>query len=86
MPKQLYKRYVEVVVRVDKEGNSIPLFLLWEGSHGVVKFKVDKIITIRESFSVVGGGGLQYQCQIEGKRRNLYLEKGTRWFIESEKP
>lgn len=84
--KQKYKRYVDIVAKIDKKGDCVPIFLLWESAHGFAKYKIDKILGIREAFSIVGGCGLEYRCVIDGKIRNLYLEKDNRWFLESEKP
>lgn len=83
---ECYKRYIEIVALHDKYGSLTPLFLYWEDSDGRKKFKIDKIISKKESFSVVGGCGICYCCLIQGNQRKIYLEKGNRWFIESLKP
>ena len=36
--------------------------------------------------SHVGATGVLYLCQINGKLRNLYYEKKSRWFVESSQP
>lgn len=79
---QLYKRYVEVVQRVAKDGTKTPLFVIWDNK----KYRVNKIISVTEAFSVTGGAGWKYECLIENEPRNLFFEKDARWFIESHRP
>lgn len=78
----LYKRYVNVITLIDKQGRMTPLSIEWDNG---VKFAVDRVLEVRKAASVVGGGGILYRCRIRGSERNLYYER-TRWFIESEKP
>ncbi len=78
----LYKRYVEVVTLIGKQGEVRPLFLIWDNG---IKYPVDKIIEVRNAASQVGGCGLLFRCMIGGQIRNLFFER-NRWFIESLKP
>ncbi|MBP3891170.1 MAG: hypothetical protein J6D29_03270 [Solobacterium sp.] len=78
----LYKRYVDVVLIQKKSGGIVPLYVCWENGK---KYKIDRIISAERRASPVGGCGMRYACMIQGKRRNLYLEK-DRWFIESLQP
>lgn len=78
----LYKRYVSVITRIERDGAMVPLTILWEND---LAFPIDKIRKISQKASVVGGCGVCYECDIQGQRRNLYLERG-RWFLESQKP
>lgn len=78
----LYKRYVDMVVHVDKEGHILPKILIWDNG---VQYPIDKIMEIRKAASVVGGCGILYRCRINGQVRNLFYER-NRWFIESTKP
>lgn len=82
---RLYKRYVDMIVLTSKEGQLKPLYLIWEGSNGKENFKIDKILDVRKSSSKVGGCGILYECEIDGKVRKLFYEK-DRWFIESYRP
>lgn len=77
----LYKRYVEVITLINKEGQLTPLYLIWEGR----TYKIDKVTNIRKSVSAVGGCGICYTCLIEGRIRKLFWEQ-YRWFLESYKP
>lgn len=79
---ELFKRYVDVVLVQRKSGESQPLYLYWEDGK---KYKIDKVISVERRASEVGGCGVRYACMIEGRRRNLFLEK-NRWFIESHHP
>lgn len=78
----MYKRYVDVIVLNDKRGDIRPLYLQWENKH----YKIESSEMIGMRNSKVGGCGTLYLCQINGKSRNLYLEKKNRWFVESVLP
>ena len=79
---KLYKRYVSVYQRVDKDGKITPVTILWEDG---VEYGIDRILEVRTAVSKVGGCGILYRCRIGGNIRNLYYER-TRWFMESTKP
>ena len=76
-----YKRYVDVVVLVDKHAEMTPLFLIFDTK----KYAIDRVLQIKKTSSVVGGSGVLYRCRIQNQERNLFLER-NRWFIESLKP
>ncbi len=76
-----YKRYVDVVVLVDKHAEMTPLFLVFDNK----KYAIDRVLKIKKASSVVGGSGVLYRCRIRNQERNLFLER-NRWFIESLKP
>lgn len=78
----LYKRYVDVVTVQKKNGETTPLYVIWEDGR---KYAIDKVVNVERRASQVGGCGLRYVCMICGHRRNLFLEK-NRWFIESTRP
>lgn len=75
---KLYKKYVDVVVHINPEGNVMPLFIIFNS----IKYPIDRVLKVRKAASVVGGAGILYECQIQNQTRNLFLER-TRWFIES---
>lgn len=79
---KLYKRYIAVCQKVDKDGVITPLSIMWDNGR---EYPIDRIIEIRNAVSEVGGCGILYRCRIAGNIRNLYYER-TRWFIESTKP
>lgn len=78
----MYKKYVDVITLIDKEGNVTPRTLCWDNG---VTYDIDRIVDIRKSASQVGGCGIRFQCRIEGVMRNLFYER-NRWFIESKRP
>lgn len=78
----MYKKYVNIVALVDKEGKLTPLILVWDNG---VKYKIDKILEIKKGASVTGGCGILYRCRIMNQERKLFYER-NRWFMESEKP
>lgn len=79
---KLYKRYVIIIQKVDKQGEIIPLYIIWEDD---IAYKIDRILKKYNAVSEVGGCGVLYRCRIGGTIRNLFYEK-NRWFIESTKP
>lgn len=79
---QLYKRYIEVIIKQKKDGEMIPLYVVWDDGK---KYKIEKIFRKERRASIVGGCGLRYSCMIEGKQRNIFYEK-DKWFIESHRP
>lgn len=79
---QLFKRYIEVILKQKKDGEMIPLYVVWDNGK---KYKIEKIFNKQRKASVVGGCGLMYSCMIEGRQRNIYYEK-DKWFIESHQP
>ncbi len=78
----LYKRYVDVITLMKKDGSMLPVMLVWDNG---AKYSIDRIVEVRKAASQVGGCGILYKCKIEGKERNLFFER-NRWFIESLKP
>lgn len=79
---ELYKRYVDVILKQTKNGMIEPLYVCWDNGK---KYQIDKILSSSRRASSVGGCGIRYACMICGQRRNLFLEK-DRWFIESTQP
>ncbi|QIK70901.1 hypothetical protein G7062_05420 [Erysipelothrix sp. HDW6C] len=78
---RLYKKYIQVVVHFNEQGEIMPLFILFDGK----KYQIDRVLQIKKSASQVGGAGILYQCRIQNNVRNLFYER-TRWFIESYHP
>ncbi len=79
---QLYKRYVDVIVEQSRTGKIVPLYICWDNGQ---RYHIDKILSREQRASQVGGCGMRYVCVIQGKTRNLFLER-NRWFIESYQP
>ena len=77
-----YKAYVDVIIRVDREGRKTPLYFFWEDGR---RYRVDKVLEVLPRASQKAGGrGMRYTCIIQGQQRFLFNEDG-RWFIEKEK-
>ena len=86
-PKQLMENENKVYVDVNedrlKDGQLIPLSIVWEDGR---RFVIDKIIDIRHAASLkAGGSGLRYTVRIRNRETFLFLEKDRgqyKWFIE----
>lgn len=75
------KVFVDVVVKYRKDGQQIPLIVIWEDGR---KYEVDKVTEVKKAASLkVGGQGMRYQCRISGHETFLWLEDG-RWFVEAK--
>jgi hypothetical protein len=79
--KRWYKKYVDVVVLVNRYGEISPLFVVVDS----FKYPIDKVLEVRNAHSQVGGSGVRYRCRIQNQERNLFYEK-NRWFMESLHP
>lgn len=73
-----YKKYIDVVVHINKVGAIKPLFIIFDDE----KYAIDRILQIKKAASPLGGSGILYECKIQNSVRHLFLEK-DRWFIES---
>lgn len=82
---KLYKKYIDVMVLITKEGNVIPTYLFWDERGIRKRYQIDKIIEIKNAASSVGGCGIRYKCLIGGKEKKLFYEK-DKWFVESLTP
>lgn len=77
----MQKIFVDVIVKDTKEGQKLPLFILWKDGR---RFEVDRVLDVRQAPSLKAGGqGLRYTCRICGKQTFLWLEDG-RWFVEAK--
>lgn len=75
------KRYVEVVTRTGVDGRVMPLSILWEDGRS---FEIDRVTDVRRAASLkVGGTGIRYICEIQGRRTFLYFEDPL-WFVEEK--
>lgn len=68
-----------MIIRERRDGKKVPLYVIWNNQ----AYKIEKIRSVKETFSKAGGCGLRYECIIYGKIRYIFLEMETRWFIES---
>lgn len=75
------KKYVDVAARFDRDGNILPICIIWEDG---VQYPIDRILDIRRAASLkAGGAGIRYTCRIAGKSKYLWLEE-SRWFVEAK--
>lgn len=80
-PPELRKVYVEVMVRIDREGKKRPLSIKFE-NHQI--YEIDRLKhVIERRASKVGGTGKCYQVVIRGSETVLYEEDEGKWFVEA---
>lgn len=73
------KQKVAVVVLHTKEGDLIPLFIVWDN---MVKYPIDKVISKQKAASLKSGGfGIRYTIRVQNQYRYLFYEYSG-WFIE----
>ena len=67
---KLFKYYVDVVTLIFQDGSFKPLFVCW-GKH---RYRIEKVLTVRETYSKAGGCGICYTCRMNnGQQRNCLL-------------
>lgn len=75
------KVFVDTIVKFTKNGNKIPLAIIWEDG---TKYDIDKVSDIRRAASLKAGGqGIRYKCRINGRETFIWLEDG-KWFVEAK--
>lgn len=77
---RIYKYYVDVITLIDVEGHLLPLYMYFNDH----RFRIDRVVSVRETFSQAGGCGICYECAFGSEKRNLFWER-DRWFLESYK-
>ncbi len=77
------KTYVEVTARIDVDGRTTPLEIVWRDGR---VFAVDRVHdVIRRASSRVGGTGIRYLVSVRGQKKRLFYES-PRWFVEEVVP
>lgn len=80
-PPELRKVYVEVTVRIDRQGKKRPLTIKFENQQ---IYEIDRLKhVIERRASKVGGTGKCYQVVIRGSETVLYEEDEGKWFVEA---
>lgn len=80
MAERYTKTYVSVNVDIDEDGTMLPRLIRW--MNGRV-FAIEQLgYKCRASSAKVGGGGIRYTVQINGRETYLFQE-GSRWFVEA---
>ncbi len=74
------KAYVSVNVDIDEEGAVQPRAIRWRGGRS---YRIDRVLyKCRAASQKVGGGGIRYTVQINGRETYLFNE-GSKWFVEA---
>ena len=74
------KIYVEVIVRVDEDGNNHPECIIFDRAR---KYFIDKVIDVRRACAMkVGGTAMRYTVRI-GSRTTYLFEDDGKWFVEA---
>lgn len=83
-----YKKYVDVILKNDKNGKIKPMYIIWEADEdGIYEdergvYQVDEIIDITRAASLkAGGAGIRYTIRIGNSVTFLFHEE-NRWFVE----
>lgn len=77
------KTYVEVLCRIDVDGQVTPLSITWRDGR---TFPIDRVEeAIRRASARVGGTGVRYRVSINGRDKYLFFED-PRWFVEEVVP
>ncbi|MBR4444618.1 MAG: hypothetical protein IKS37_01800 [Solobacterium sp.] len=71
------KKYIEILVHIDRDGNATPKEILWEDGR---RFLIQKVLDKRHAITSSGGAAICHVCIIAGKRREIYKEK-ERWYV-----
>jgi len=75
------KVFVDVIVKYTKEGQKIPITVIWGDGR---RYSVDRVLDVRPAASLKAGGcGIRYICRVHGKETTLWLED-DRWFVEAK--
>lgn len=75
------KVYVDVILRVDREGNIRPLTVFFENNK---RYDIDRLVQVKRCAArKVGGSGIRYTIRILGKETYLFEDDG-RWFVEAK--
>ena len=73
--------YIRTGVLFTPAGIVRPLWIEWEGE----RYEVERIYSVRQDMTLFGATPfLWYDCRIDGKRRLLYYDGVSRFFMEKE--
>jgi hypothetical protein len=78
------KKFVTVILKQDTDGMKRPLEIMWEDNDGIQRFEITRLLQVCQRASLkVGGQGLRYTVEINGKQTYLW-EEDNRWFVEAK--
>lgn len=72
------KRFVNVEVIFDTNGNIYPRLIIWDGTRSFPITDVTDVRMVRDSGSL--SGITRYTCVIAGKTRQLFFDS-PRWYV-----
>lgn len=82
MMVKFVKTYVDVLAKMRRDGTILPQKVLWEDK----AYEIDcimKISPIPNYKKIPGSDTMKYICEIQGKRKELFLEDNPRrWYVE----
>ena len=74
------KVYVDITLKQDKYGNTLPLSVTWEDGR---RYEIDRVLDVRRAAATkVGGTGIRYTVRVLGRVTYLFQEN-ERWFVEA---
>lgn len=75
------KVYVEVLLRVMRDGSPRPVEIVWEDGRS---YEVQRVLQIvRAAATKAGGQGTRYTVEIGGRQRYLFEDMDRKWFVEA---
>ena len=75
------KVFVDVLVKHTKDGKKVPIMIIFEDGQ---EYEIDKLCDRRQAAaSKVGGSGIRYTIQINGRETFLFEEDEV-WFVEGK--
>lgn len=82
MDAAMRKVYVEVNVTFSPDGSARPIYIRFEDNK---KYEIDRIVQrCRAASTRVGGTGIRYTVQINGRPAFLFDEQNGKWFVEAK--
>lgn len=77
-----FKLYVQVGVEFMPMTDPVPLWIVMGNGK---KYEIERVLKrVRRASTKVGGSGIRYTVQINGKETYLYDEENGRWFVEAK--
>lgn len=77
----LVKTYVTVLIEVQPDGRKVPKEIVWKDGK---RFEVTRVFSCRRAAAMkVGGTGIRYEIEVNGRRTMIWDEEG-RWFVEEK--
>ena len=81
------KVYVSVIELRRKDGQIVPLSVIWENDK---RYKIDKVLDVCPAASLkAGGAGMRYKIRVGSRETYLFLEENggkAMWFMERKSP